>query len=94
MNTINNVNLTNWNYSYYNSEFFKAMISFTGVPVGENDMKFVYSPTVLDKEEKEVFQMDFDTLEEAISYLNSSYSHWTFIDPLIKTGGCSSCAAH
>lgn len=70
------------------------MISFIGLPDEAGETKFVYSPTVLDKEEKEVFQRDFDTLEEAIEFINYAYNHWTFIDPLVKTGGCSTCVAH
>ncbi len=93
MNDTNQMSLTNWNFSYFNSEFFKALISFTGMPNG-NDIEFIYSATVLDTEEKEVFQKDFKGLDEAILFMNSTYGHWTFMDPTLKEGGCSSCEAH
>ncbi|EQC52599.1 hypothetical protein [Bacteriovorax sp. DB6_IX] len=86
------LNLTNWNYSYYNSEFFKALISIVGT---EKDGEFVqlYCPTVIDDQDTEVFQKDFEDLQEAIDFINKNYSHWSFIDPARKDG-CSSCSAH
>lgn len=88
----NKLNLKNWNYSYYNSEHFKALISIVGEE-DNGDFILKYCPTVLDEEEQEVFQEDFLALGDAIDFINKRYGHWSFMDPTQKDG-CSSCAAH
>lgn len=93
MNKNNPLNLSNWNYSYFNSEFFKAMISFVAEE-NDQEIRYIYSPTVLDKNEVEIFQTDFNSLDKAIEFMNDRYGHWSFIDPLAKTDGCSTCQAH
>ncbi|OIQ20724.1 MAG: hypothetical protein BM556_01935 [Bacteriovorax sp. MedPE-SWde] len=91
-NSFMSLNLTNWNYSYYNSEHFKALISIVGAQ-NNDEVALMYCPTVLDEEDTEIFQKDFLKLEDAISFINNKYGHWSFIDPTMKDG-CSSCSAH
>ena len=89
------LNLQNWNYAHFNSEHFIAMISIVAAESdGEVTMK--YSPTVIDEDKNEIFQCDFDNLEEAISFTNKKYGHWSFRDPSENSSesGCSSCKAH
>lgn len=98
METQNLVNLKNWNFAHYNSEHFKAFIGMTGdVEETNGDFKeiILYSVTVVDGEDKEIFQRDFKSLKAAITLINENYSHWQFSDPTDKSGGgCSSCSAH
>lgn len=55
----------------------------------------LYSVTVVDGEDKEVFQRDFKSLKSAITLINENYGHWQFNDPTDKSGGgCNSCSAH
>lgn len=94
----NFVNLKNWNFAHYNSEHFKAFIGMTGELEEVNEVVsqvILYSVTVLDAEEVEVFQRDFKSLKDAIACINENYGHWQFNDPTDKSGGgCSSCSAH
>ena len=98
METQNFVNLKNWNFAHYNSEHFKAFIGMTGdieETQGEASHIILYSVTVLDSEESEVFQRDFKSLKSAISCINENYGHWQFNDPTDTSGGgCGSCSAH
>lgn len=90
---MNKLTIKNWNYSHFNSEHFKALISIVGEE-SEGEVLLKYCPTVLNEEEIEVFQKDFDSLEEAIDFANNKYGHWSFTDPTQKEGGCSTCEAH
>ncbi len=98
MDTQNFVNLKNWNFAHYNSEHFKAFIGMTGDLLESNgklEQIILYSVTVIDGEDIEVFQRDFSSLKEAIACINENYGHWQFSDPTDKSGGgCSSCSAH
>ena len=86
--------LRNWNYSFYNSDSYKALISIVANPSESNEVEYLYCPTVLDGENREVFQKDFDSLANAIEFMNKSYSHWKFIDPSSSDKGCTTCSAH
>ncbi len=98
METQNLVNLKNWNFAHYNSEHFKSFIGMTG-DVQEVDGQIreliLYSVTVVDGEDMEVFQRDFSSLKSAIDFINEKYGHWQFNDPTDNSsGGCGSCSAH
>jgi hypothetical protein len=89
------VNTDNWTFCRYLSDNFLAMISFGADPESMKEDRLQYYVTVLEDEEKEVFQQTFDSLSEACVFLNENYSDWTFEDQTAATkSGCSSCAAH
>ena len=90
----NKFTLKNWNYCHYNSENFKALISIVATPGQDNEIIDLFCPTVLDHENQEVFQKDFKSLAKAIEFMNLTYSHWSFVDPMAKGEGCGSCNAH
>lgn len=71
-----------------------AIISFGASPESAQEDRLEYYVTVLEKEEQEVFQKTFESLNEACLYLNDNYSDWSFNDQTAKKSGCSTCAAH
>ena len=84
----------NWNYAGYKNGKFQAVINLVGQPAA-NDIEIRYSLTLIDDQNREYFQNDFDSLEVAMAELNSRYSHWEFFQKEEKDeGGCSSCQAH
>lgn len=88
------VNVENWSYCRYENGDFMALISFGADPESIKEDRLEYYVTVLEKEEKEVFQKTFISVAEACMYLNQSYGDWTFADQMVKKEGCSTCAAH
>ena len=88
------VNNENWTYTRYKKGDFIALISFGANPESILEDRLEYYVTVLENEEKEVFQERFDSLTEACLYLNDHYSDWSFDDQTTTKSGCSTCAAH
>lgn len=87
----------NWSHTHYQFENLRAIISF-GANWDESD-ELIYFVTVLDEDDQEVFQEQFQTLSEACEYINNRYQNeWPIIDLLnpknSKEGGCASCVAH
>lgn len=87
--------LSNWNYAFYATEKQKALISLVGVSVDAetNEVSYLYCPTVLNDENHELFQTEFESLDKAIKFMNSTYSHWDFMEKP-SSSGCGSCEAH
>ncbi len=91
----NKFDLTNWNFAFYSTENYKAIISLAAEPAGDSsEPEFSYCPTVLTQETKEVFQTSFKELKKAIDYMNSNYGHWEFMEATGSSSGCSTCEAH
>lgn len=88
------VNVENWSYCRYQSGSFMALISFGANPDSISEDRLEYYVTVLENEEKEVFQKQFDSVTEACLFLNQTYGDWGFEDQTVKKEGCSTCAAH
>lgn len=89
------VNIENWNYTRYINGNVMAMISFGASPESVLEDRLEYYVTVLEDEEKEVFQQTFLNLADACVYINEHYADWTFEDQTAApTSGCSTCAAH
>lgn len=88
------VNIENWTYCRYEKGDFMAMVTFGADPESMREDRLEYFVTVLEKEEKEVFQASFDSITDACIYLNESYGDWTFEDQTATKSGCSTCAAH
>jgi hypothetical protein len=86
--------MENWTFTRYQKGNFIAMISFGADPESVQEDRLEYYVTVLENEEKEVFQERFDSLSDACLYLNHNYADWTFEDQTATKSGCSSCAAH
>lgn len=88
------VNTENWSYCRYETGTFMAMVTFGADPESIMNDELEYYVTVLENEEKEVFQQKFGSLSEACLYLNSNYADWKFEDQTAEKSGCSTCAAH
>lgn len=91
------INSENWTYTSYTDEDLEAFISFGCDPDILSD-KFLYFATIIDSEQNEVFQKEFNSLDAACDYLNSKYSSfWDFnnkLNPNKGKSGCSTCIAH
>lgn len=88
------INLKNWSYCRYEKGTYLAMISFGADPESVDQDRLEYYVTVLEDEQKEIFQRAFSSLSEACAYLNKSYADWNFTDQTAPKSGCSTCAAH
>lgn len=88
------VNIENWTYCRYEKGNFKAFITFGSSPEAIATDRLEYFVTVLENDEKEIYQETFDSLSDACFTLNEKYSDWTFTDQLAPKSGCSTCAAH
>lgn len=88
------VNTDNWTFCRYMLDNFIAMITFGADPESLKEDRLEYYVTVLEDEEKEVFQQQFYSLSEACVFLNANYQDWTFEDQSATKSGCSTCAAH
>jgi hypothetical protein len=71
-----------------------ALISFGADPESIAEDRLEYYVTVLENEEKEVFQKKFSNLSSACLFINETYSDWAFEDQTATKSGCSTCAAH
>lgn len=93
-NQIKLITEDNWTYCHYKQLEHKAMIHMGADPEKEH---FIYYLNVLDKEDKDIFQKEFDSINLACQFINSNYYDWDFINQLESSddgGGCSSCSAH
>lgn len=88
------VNLENWTYTRYTNEDFMALITFGADPESILEDRLDYYVTVLENEEKEIFQKHFTALSEACLFINEKYGDWEFQDETATKSGCSTCAAH
>lgn len=88
------VNIENWSYCRYEKDDFMALITFGSNPEKMDEDRLEYYVTVLEKEEKEIFQETFDSITEACLFLNQNYADWSFNDQMVPKSGCSTCAAH
>ena len=88
------VNIENWTYCRYENGNFMAIITFGTDSESLSMNSFHYYVTVIEDDEKEVFQKSFDSLAEACLYLNENYADWNFNDQTAMKSGCSTCAAH
>jgi hypothetical protein len=88
------INIENWTYCRYEKGDFMAMITFGANPESIQEDRLEYYVTVLEKEEKEIFQESFESVSEACYYLNENYADWTFENQTATKSGCSTCAAH
>jgi hypothetical protein len=88
------VNVENWSYCRYEKGNFKAFITFGADPESLEEDRLEYYVTVLEDDEKEIFQEKFDSLSQACFILNEKYSDWSFSNQTAPKSGCSTCAAH
>jgi hypothetical protein len=88
------VNVENWTYCRYERGNFMALVTFGANPESISEDRLEYYVTVLENEEKEVFQETFESLSAACHFLNENYHDWAFNDQTATKSGCSTCAAH
>lgn len=92
----------NWTFSGFKSSNLLAFIHLGAEPSedleGEEEaaVRMLYLVTVMKDLEEEMFQMEYESLAEAIDSINSRYQHWDFVDRTTRLddGGCGSCEAH
>lgn len=86
----------NWTYCHFKNLKLKAFISLGAEPNDENEIQELFFVTVTDFDDKELFQSEHYSLEEAMGALNSRYDSWEFVDATNGQSGdgCSSCSAH
>ncbi len=92
----------NWNYSYYQLQHYKALISLAARPCQQDPEGVIqfYTVGLYDEEFKEITPAEeFLELSDAVQYVRRKYGQWPFIDQLEvnaqkSKGGCSSCSAH
>ena len=84
------INQQNWTYSRYELNQVATSIS-----LGGNHTGICYSVSSFDQEHlKDLNSRDFNSLSEAISYINTEFEEWEFKDLTQSSGGCESCEAH
>lgn len=88
------INVENWSYCRYQNGNFMAMVTFGASLDSVQEDALEYYVTVLENEESEIYQKDFDSLTEACFYLNEKYGDWKFEDQTATKSGCLTCAAH
>lgn len=85
-------NLNNWNYGYYTHAGNEAIISLLGIPESPEPL---YTVTILDAEQNELYQNPLPSLFEACLYANERFQGiWEFKLRDEKKSGCSTCVAH
>lgn len=86
----------NWTHTQYVLDNLRAIISFGASWDRPNDL--LYYVTLLDQDDQEIFQQQFEDLASACDYINQRYQNeWPIVDlmaPSKKEGGCASCVAH
>lgn len=89
--------IKNWNTSQYINENRKVIISLICDPKHE-DVQISYAITMLDQDNNEIFQQEYNTLDAACDNINQKYAEfWEYYDlskTAIPSGGCGSCVAH
>ena len=93
---MNAIDAKNWNFCLYESLDLKSFIALNAVFVPPDGVKFLYCVTVSEGDRKEIFQKDFEIVEDACRFINGRYSHWklTNLEDVSHHKGCSSCQAH
>ncbi len=91
----NLISADNWTFTGFKSSDLLAFIHLAAEPT-QTKVKLVYCVTLLKNSEEEVFQLEFNNLNEAIDAINERYQHWEFINrgQRLSDGGCGSCSAH
>jgi hypothetical protein len=88
------INTENWTYCRFEQGSFMALVTFGADPESVAQDSLEYYVTVLEGEEKEVFQQKFSKLNDACMFLNANYGDWTFHNQTVTKSGCGTCAAH
>ena len=81
----------NWNTTFYKSLDLKAFISIGANPAAIEEI--VYLVNLTDEDNRDYFQQEFKSLDEACRYINQRWGEWEEAD-LATGSGCGSCAAH
>ena len=93
-----NMTKDNWNYCFYKTKDLKAFISLGAMPDHQNEDKaqLVHCVTLSDFSHKELYQEEFEQLDDAVKFIKKKYGHWEFENPLVpkESSGCTDCSAH
>ena len=83
----------NWTNCFFTLNDLKAFISIGADP--EHNSEITFYVTLTNKDHEEIFQTEYQSLDEAIKVINQKYQEWNFTDTLNpQSGGCDSCGAH
>lgn len=82
----------NWTFCHYKLNEKRSSIS---IGADTKSDEFIYFVSVLDSEDRDIFQKEFSDLNVACQYINQNYNDWSFVNQLKNDdGGCSTCSAH
>ena len=86
----------NWSYARLQNGAYSIGIFIGADEASLNEGGYIYYLTLLENEEKEIFQKEFHSLFDAINFANNKYHDWKFQDLRTATSGegCGSCSAH
>jgi hypothetical protein len=85
----------NWSFSCFKSSTLQVIITLGGSPIENDDICIEYYVTVLNEDQQEVYQQNFNNIKNAILFANEKYGTWEFTKiGLDDTGGCGTCEAH
>ena len=89
------INDENWTFCKYVAADYQAILSIGGEYIRDNEYLEVFYVNKTQSEEL-VFQNKFESLQDAIVFINKTYGHWDFVNAEISknNSGCSSCQAH
>ena len=88
------ITLQNWNHCGLQTKHLRAFVGIGAVP-GQESPSLIYCVTLGDNDFSEIQQWDFNTLEQALEFINGRYGEWDFYDlGQGEGGGCGSCSAH
>ncbi len=90
------INTENWTYSRLVNGSYSIGIYIGADEASIENGNYIYYLTLLENDEKEVFQKEFHSLFDAINFANNKYYDWQFQDLRIakSSEGCGSCSAH
>jgi hypothetical protein len=86
----------NWKINRFKTANKICFISLGADLDSSNDLKYLYSVITSDLEYVEISEQVFDSIDQALHYINENYSHWELfsLSTPVSEDGCSSCVAH
>ena len=89
------INNENWSFCSYRLLNLKGFITLSGLEDSSGHIRFLYSVTITEDDQRDILQKDFSCIDDACHFLNRHYSHWQFhnAESQKKGGGCASCQA-
>jgi hypothetical protein len=94
--TMTLMNLENWNFTRFKNGEFLTQVSIGGklAPQNPEEVIEIYYVTTSTLEGNETFQEEFETLNDALRFINENFSSQEFENMMISAdeGGCGNCS--